>query len=77
MRYEYYGYPEDFLFQYRKEVEATTAEDVKRVAQSHLQPSQFVTLVVGNKTAIAPPLSSLNQGAPATIDVTIPGDPSA
>ena len=77
MRYEYYGYPEDFLFQYRKEVEATTAEDVKRVAQSHLQPSQFVTLVVGNKTAIAPPLSTLNKGAPSTIDVTIPGDPSA
>lgn len=76
MRYEYYGYPADFLFRYQKAVAATTAADIKRVAQKYLKPENFVTLVVGNQTAIKPPLSQLaTQVTP--IDITIPGVPSA
>lgn len=60
MQYEYYGYPEDFIFQYRKGVEGTTVADIQRVAQTHLQPDDIVTLVVGNASAIQPPLSSLD-----------------
>ncbi|MBD1825815.1 insulinase family protein [Cyanobacteria bacterium FACHB-DQ100] len=71
LRYEYYGYPKDFIFQYRKAVEATTIPDVQRVAQKYLQPEKIVTLVVGNDKEIQPPLSSLGQ--PVTpIDITIP-----
>ncbi len=76
MNYEYYGYPEDFLFQYRKAVETTTAADVQRVAKQYLQPDRIITLVVGNKAAIQPPLSQLGQGNPTPIDITIP-DPTS
>ncbi|MGL5192718.1 MAG: insulinase family protein, partial [Chroococcales cyanobacterium] len=65
--------PEDFIFQYRRGVEATTIEDVQRVAQKYLNPDQLVTLVVGNATEINPPLSSLTPDTTVTsIDISIP-----
>jgi zinc protease len=76
MRYEYYGYPADFLFTYRKQVEATTAADVQKVAQKYLKPDSFITLVVGNQKAINPPLSQLANQVTA-IDVTIPAPPQS
>ncbi|WP_177176135.1 pitrilysin family protein [Trichormus sp. NMC-1] len=71
MRYEYYGYPADFLFRYQKAVIATKAADVQRVARKYLQPENLVTLVVGNQTAIQPPLTELAAKV-TPIDVTIP-----
>ncbi|MBD2361883.1 insulinase family protein [Anabaena minutissima FACHB-250] len=71
MRYEYYGYPADFLFRYQKAVSATTATDVQRVAKQYLKPENLVTLVVGNQTAIQPPLKQLAAQV-TPIDVTIP-----
>jgi len=71
MRYEYYGYPEDFLFRYQQKVKETTIEDVQRVAQKYLQPNQLVTLVVGNTNAIQPPLTSLSNNV-TSLDITIP-----
>ncbi|BAT56101.1 processing proteinase [Nostoc sp. NIES-3756] len=71
MRYEYYGYPADFLFRYQKAVAATTAADVQRVAKQYLKPDNLVTLVVGNQTAIQPPLTQLAAQV-TPIDVTIP-----
>lgn len=76
MRYEYYGYPSDFLFSYQKAVEATTAADVQRVAKQYLKPDSLVTLVVGNQTAINPPLTQLAKQV-TPIDVTIPRSPQA
>ncbi|WP_242072266.1 pitrilysin family protein [Nostoc sp. FACHB-110] len=72
MRYEYYGYPADFLFRYQKAVAATTAADVQRVAKQYLKPDNLVTLVVGNQTTIQPPLTGLAKQV-TPIDVTIPG----
>lgn len=73
VRYDYYDYPTDFIFEYQRGVEATTAEDVLRVAQASLQPEKLVTLVVGDRSAIDPPLSSLAPETEVTaIDVTIP-----
>ncbi|MGF1540225.1 MAG: M16 family metallopeptidase [Pleurocapsa sp.] len=71
MRYEYFGYPEDFIFQYQEAVKNTTAEKLLAVAQTYLQPDKIVTLVVGNAEAINPSLSSLEQKI-TTVDISIP-----
>ena len=72
MRYEYYDYPADFLFRYQQSVKATTTADVQRVAKQYLKPEQLVTLVVGNATAIQPPLTELAPQV-TPVDITIPG----
>ncbi len=73
LRYEYFGYPSDFIFRYQRGVEATTIADVQRVAKTHLAPDKIVTLVVGNEREINPPLTSLGPNMPVTtIDITIP-----
>jgi zinc protease len=73
IRYDYYDYPEDFIFQYQKQVEATTAAQIQKAAQTHLKPENIVTLVVGNSKEINPALSTLSPNAQVTpIDVTIP-----
>ncbi|MEL4895232.1 M16 family metallopeptidase [Crocosphaera sp. Alani8] len=69
--YEYYGYPQDFIFDYQKGIKATTIEDVQRVAQEYLKPEKIVTFVVGNEKEINPPLSQLGQTV-TSIDITIP-----
>jgi zinc protease len=71
MRYEYFGYPKDFIFQYQKGVQATTIEDVRRVAQKYLQRDRIVTLVVGNAKEIQPPLTNLGAEV-KTVDISIP-----
>ena len=71
MRYEYFDYPEDFIFKYQDEVQDTTREDILNVAQEYLQPDQLVTLVVGNVKAMNPPLSNLEQEV-SLVDVSIP-----
>jgi zinc protease len=73
LTYDYYDYPQDFLFRYQDRVKATTVEDVLRVARIYLNPEQLVTLVVGDRAAIDPPLDRLNPNQDVTlIDVTIP-----
>ena len=75
IRYEYYGYPSDFVFKFRDQVEQATAEEVLTAAQTNLMPDQLITLVVGNPAEITPELETL--GVPITpLDVTIP-EPSA
>ncbi len=72
MRYEYFGYPKDYLFQYQKAVAATTIRDIQQAAARNLKPSQLVTMVVGNEKAIVPALSTLKQSVKA-VDISIKG----
>lgn len=76
MRYEYYDYPADFIFQYQQGVIDTTIEDVQRVAQTYLKPDELTVLVVGNAAEIDPPLGDLFTDV-TEIDVTIPAPPTA
>jgi len=71
LTYYYFGYPKDFIFQYQKAVEAVTREDVLRVAKKYLDPSQFVTVTVGNPKDFGTPLTQLDKKV-TTIDLTIP-----
>lgn len=71
MRYEYFGYPDDFIFQYQRAVKTMTAEKVQAAAKKYLQPDQIVTLVVGNRSAIQPSLEELEKTV-TPIDITIP-----
>ncbi|MGK7933455.1 MAG: M16 family metallopeptidase [Microcystaceae cyanobacterium] len=71
MRYEYFGYPDDFIFQYQKGIKNTTIEQVQQAAQKYLDPSKIVTLVVGNAEAIQPLLSDLNEEI-KRVDISIP-----
>lgn len=80
MTYIYYGYPEDFLQQYKTNIERVTRADVLRVAQKHLDPDQVAILVVGNDKEFDKPLTqlALAAGKVNTIDITIPeGKPAA
>lgn len=73
IRYEYYGYPEDFVFQFREAVSNTTPEDVLKAAQTHLKPENLVVLVVGNSAEIQPPLTTLSPNEKVIqVDITIP-----
>ncbi|MEM6448783.1 MAG: pitrilysin family protein [Cyanobacteria bacterium P01_D01_bin.105] len=71
IRYEFYDYPQDFVFQYRDNVERTTAQAVLSAAQANLTPDQLITVVVGNTADIQPGLETLGSEMTA-LDVTIP-----
>jgi zinc protease len=70
MRYEYFDYPKDFLFQYQKAVAAVTRADVLRVARDRFKMENMSIVVVGNAKDFGKPLDTL--GKVSTIDLTIP-----
>ena len=70
MRYEFYGYPPDFLERFRAGIEKVTAEDVDRVARKYIHPEKMAVLVVGNSKDFDRDLATF--GKVNTIDITIP-----
>ncbi len=70
MRYEYYGYPKDFLTQYQKAIAAVTRADVLRVAKERFLPENLAIVAVGNPKEFGKPLSTL--GKVNVLDLTIP-----
>lgn len=73
MRYEFYGYPPDFLEHYRAGIEKVTPPDVDRVARKYLHPEKMAVLVVGNAKDFDRDLSTF--GKVTTIDISIPPPP--
>jgi zinc protease len=71
LRYQYYGYPPDFIFARQKAIAAVTKADILRVARQYLKPEGFSVVTVGNPQEFGKPLSAL--GLPVQpIDLTIP-----
>ncbi len=70
MRYEFYGYPPDFLEQFRAGIEKVTAADVDRVARKYVHPEKMAVLVVGNSKDFDRDLATF--GKVNTIDISIP-----
>jgi len=70
MRYEYFGYPKDFLFQYQKAIAGVTRADVLRVAKEHIHPDELAIVTIGNPKEFGKPLTTL--GKVSELDLTIP-----
>jgi len=70
MTYDYYDFPQDFLFTVKENIEKVTAEDVIDVAKRRFHPDQMHIVVVGKEDEFDQPLSTL--GEVETIDITIP-----
>ncbi len=63
-----YGLPADYYDTYRANIRAVTADDILRVARTHLDPAQLQVVAVGDPDAIAEPLTELGVGAVTIID---------
>lgn len=47
-RFDYFGYPPNYLELFRDKVQAVTLKDLQRVAKKYLKPDALTVLVVGN-----------------------------
>ncbi len=70
MRYLYWDYPTDFIFQYRDKLAAVTKADVQRVAKEYLHPKSMKLVVVGKPSDFDRPLEDLGEEV-HKIDLTI------
>jgi predicted Zn-dependent peptidase len=70
MTYDYYGYPRDYLLQYRAGIQKVSPADVLRAGKQHFQPDRFAVLAVGKEKDFDKPLASL--GKVTAVDITIP-----
>ena len=71
LRYDYFGYPRDFIDRYQRAIQAVTRADVLRVAREHLKPAEFTDVLVANPSQFGTPLGTLALPV-ASIDLTIP-----
>ena len=70
MRYEFYGYPPDFLERFRAGIEKVTIADVNRVARKYVRPDNLAILVVGNAKEFDKKLDVFGKVMP--VDISIP-----
>ena len=70
MNYDYYGFPEDFLFTLKDKIENVTPQDVVDVAKRRFHPDALKIVVVGQPDKYDKPLSTLGQVT--DVDITIP-----
>jgi zinc protease len=63
---EIFRLPSNYFDTYRERVSAVTAQDVLRVAHTHLDPARLQVVVVGDADAIRDPIAALGLG-PITV----------
>ncbi|OEU70461.1 MAG: hypothetical protein BA874_01430 [Desulfuromonadales bacterium C00003068] len=61
MSQQMYGYPENYLEEYRQRIAAVTIDDVQRVALKYLHPDQQLLILVGDREALQPSLKQLAE----------------
>ena len=61
-----YGLPADYYQTFGSRIAAVTAEDVRRAADTYIQPDKFAIVIVGDRKAIEAGVRSLNLG-PVTV----------
>ena len=71
MLLEFYGYPKDFVEQFKVGVEKVTAVDVARVLGKHFDKARMRIVVVGKPADFDKPLSA--YGPVKKLDIKIPG----
>lgn len=60
-RLEYYGYPDGYLENFRKNIARVTKEDVLRVARKYLHPDKMILVVVGDERKFDKPLATFGE----------------
>jgi zinc protease len=64
-----FGWPDDYLEQRLRVIDALTAEDLRRLARQHIRPEKAVVLVVGDGEQIADQLGALELGRLEQLDI--------
>ncbi len=72
MRYDFFNFPDDYIFREKENIEKVSSEDVIYAARKDLHPDKVHILVVGNGKDFDMPLEDLGYGPVDTIDVSIP-----
>jgi len=72
IRFEYYGFPQDYLERLQAGVARVTAADVLRVAKDRFKPAELTALVVGARAQFDEDPAKLFGRAVQTIDVEEP-----
>jgi zinc protease len=72
VRLEFYGYPADYLENYKIALEKVTTADLEAAAKKYIHPDKMALLVVGNGQEIKPGLDALDMGPIHPVDITIP-----
>jgi predicted Zn-dependent peptidase len=62
-----YGLADTYFAEFVPKVNAASEADVTRVARQYLDPSQLITLVVGDYPVIGEPLRALGLGEPLVL----------
>ena len=62
-----YDLPDAYFEEFVPKVNAVTAEDVTRAAETYLDPARAIALVVGDRGAVESSLDALNLGAPRVL----------
>lgn len=73
-RLEFYGYPDNYLENYRSAIARVTREDVLNAAKKYLKPGAFKLVVVGDAARFEAPLSSLGSVRELDLKLNIPNE---
>lgn len=73
-RLEYYGYPKDYLEQYRDNIAKVTKADILAAARKYLHPDAFKLVVIGDAAKFDQPLSTLGKVRELDLKLNIPKD---